>query len=66
MKVVKSYQGGATIEFSDDELYILNNALNEVCNALAIPEFSTRMGAEREDASDLLEQINQLLTVKEM
>ena len=65
MKVVQSHQGGAMIEFSDGELYILNNALNEVCNGLPIPEFSTRMGAEREDSLELLKQINQLLTTHE-
>ena len=66
MKVTKSEQGAATIRFTDEELYILNNALNEVCNGLDVQDFSTRMGAEREEASDLLAQINQLLKVKEM
>jgi hypothetical protein len=52
----------ATISLSLTELYIVNNAVNEVCNALDIDEFSTRMGVEREDASKFLEQIHALIT----
>jgi hypothetical protein len=46
-----------------DELIILNNALNEVCNGglLDIEEFSTRMGATRQEAKDVLVQISSIL-----
>ncbi len=36
-----------TVELSGDELEILNNALDEVCNGLDIREFAIRMGAEK-------------------
>ena len=51
-----------TIQLSVHELNVLNNALNEVCNGLEIPEFSTRMGAEIEEVLTLLNQINVLLS----
>jgi hypothetical protein len=66
VEVIKRERDAATLRFSEEELYILNNALNEVCNGLHISEFSTRMGAEREEALQQLEQINALLTNREM
>lgn len=43
--------------FSEEELMILNNALNEVCHALAIDDFETRMGMSREFATQLMNKI---------
>jgi hypothetical protein len=45
--------------FTEAELVLVNNALNEVCNGLAIeePEFATRLGADRETAERLLQEI---------
>lgn len=40
------------------ELVLLNNVLNEICNGVKIPAFSTRLGFTREEAKDLLGQIN--------
>ena len=39
----------AHISFSQDELLVINNALNEICNGVHIddPEFQTRMGVDR-------------------
>ncbi len=45
---------GATAHLSVDEMLIISNALNEVCNALDLNEFATRMGAERQDVLRLL------------
>ena len=50
----------ATVELSLDELRILNNSLNEVCNGLDFPEFTTRMGATLPEVQQLLEEINTL------
>jgi hypothetical protein len=49
-----------TLKLSQDELLLLNNALNEVCNGVHIDdaEFSTRLGASRNDARRLLERIH--------
>ncbi len=57
MKIRRLKSDGAVVSLSAHELAILNNALNEVCNGLDIAEFSTRMGAELEEAEKLLDQI---------
>jgi len=36
----------------------LNNALNEICNGVDIPQFETRVGYPRERVEALFEQIN--------
>lgn len=54
-----------TIRLSKEELVILNNALNEVCNGLDLNEFSTRMGAERENVDELLSEIGKVIDIIE-
>ena len=54
MQIERIETDNVLIKFSEDELLILNNALNEVCNALDRAEFFTRMGAELENVKDLL------------
>ena len=51
------------LELTVDELRIVNNALNEVCNGVDFSdaEFATRLGASREEARALLQRVNQLL-----
>jgi hypothetical protein len=51
----------ALVKLNIDELIILNNALNEVCHALDIREFSTRMGAQLEEVEELLDQIGETI-----
>lgn len=51
----------ATVELSSEELRILNNALNEVLNGIAVPEFNTRMGASRAEVAALLRLLRQTL-----
>jgi len=48
----------ATLELTGEELVILNNALNEVCNGLETTEFSSRIGADRAEALQLLREIS--------
>ncbi len=61
MKIQQVLKDGIVIQFAEDELLILNNALNEVCNGLDLWEFATRMGASREKVLALLQQISQSL-----
>ncbi|MCI0438269.1 MAG: hypothetical protein L0177_03955 [Chloroflexi bacterium] len=61
MKIRRFESDGAVVSLSTHELAILNNALNEVCNGLDIAEFSTRMGAELEEAEGLLNQIGKAI-----
>jgi hypothetical protein len=47
------------IKFTKNELIILNNALNGVCNGLFLAdEFETRMGVSLDEARILLDGIN--------
>ena len=61
MQIVNVQQGEATVRLSRMELVLLNNALNEVCNGIDIPEFATRLGAEVAEARTLLNELNNLL-----
>ena len=48
-----------TVELTTDELGIINNALNEVCNGIPLEgEFDTRMGCTMEEARALLAKIH--------
>ena len=65
MEIKQIQSSDALIRFSTAELLILNNALNEVCHAIDVAEFSTRMGAELEDVKNLLQQIGKVLETQE-
>jgi hypothetical protein len=48
-----------TIELTNDELRIINNALNEVCNGIDLEgEFETRMGCTLQEARDVLVKVH--------
>jgi hypothetical protein len=50
-----------TIELTKDELGMISNALNEVCNGIHLEgEFDTRMGCTVEEGRELLEKIRTL------
>ena len=48
------------MEFTDDELTMLNNCLNELCNGVHIEdwEFQTRVGWDRARVRSLLDKIH--------
>jgi len=49
------------VELTTDELGIINNALNEVCNGIHLEkEFDTRIGCTVEEARELLVKIHSL------
>jgi hypothetical protein len=52
--------------FTHEELVVLNNALNEVCNGLSFDddEFRTRIGYSRTMAQSLLKKIAKALARK--
>jgi hypothetical protein len=58
MRVVSGSHTEITVALTRDELRILSNALNEVCNALDVEEFATRMGAELYEVEALREQFS--------
>jgi hypothetical protein len=61
MKVVKVTSSHALVEMDMGELLVINNALNEVCNGIDIPEFDTRIGASIADTRLLLGRIGQII-----
>lgn len=61
MKVLRVIPGRfASVELSTDELYLINNALNETLNGIDLEEFQTRVGASREVVGALLQDIHAL------
>jgi hypothetical protein len=52
----------ASVSFTEAELILLNNALNEALNGIDLSDFDTRLGASRQEAKQLLHQINLLLS----
>ena len=54
---------GVHVILSKDELRLLNNALNEVCNGVDIEEaeFVTRLGVERSEARRLLADLGKVI-----
>jgi hypothetical protein len=61
MIILKAGDDGADVRLSGDELDMLNNALNELCNGVHIEdwEFRTRIGWDRATVNKLLDQIHQ-------
>ena len=60
MRTLSCNENDATLVVSYDEVEILNNAINEVCNGLDVPEFSTRMGADLTEVQRLLRELHTL------
>jgi len=58
--------GCMLVELTKDELGIINNALNEVCNGIDLEgEFDTRMGCTVEQPRAVLAKIDGLATINE-
>jgi len=53
-------RGEHLLRLTTEELVWLNNALNEVCNGVAIgdSEFATRLGGSREELRGLLSRLH--------
>jgi len=49
------------LSLDNNELLILYSALNEVCNGISVPEFETRIGASKEIAFTLLNDLGRTL-----
>lgn len=49
------------LSLNNNELLILYSALNEVCNGISVPEFETRIGASKETAFTLLNDLGRIL-----
>ena len=49
------------LSLDNNELLIFYSALNEVCNGISVPEFETRIGASKETAFTLLNDLGRIL-----
>ena len=57
MEIVEATERGFVVSLTGEDLSILQNALNEICNGPAAIddwEFQTRVGVERDEATALL------------
>jgi hypothetical protein len=61
MQTLAAHSDSLDLRLSLEELVAINNALNEVTNALDIEEFETRMGVSRDVALELLKQIHRAI-----
>jgi hypothetical protein len=61
MKIEKTPEGMFSIRATEEELLILNNALNEICNGLPLRDFETRVGASLSSAEALLKEVGTAL-----
>ena len=57
MELVEQKPEGALVLLSKYEIGIINNALNEVCNGIVIPEFETRSGCSLSESQELLRKV---------
>jgi len=59
---------GVTLVLSINEVRMLNNALNEIVNGVAIPadSFETRLGGTRDEVAHLLMSIHAILDSAEV
>lgn len=63
MKDAKKSTPHTSPVFTHDELVVINNALNEICNGLAFgeDEFQTRIGYPRAKAREVLKKVSKAL-----
>jgi hypothetical protein len=61
MQIRQSDESHVLLDLSRNELILLNNTLNEICNGLDLPDFSTRLGAQRDELEALFRQIKEAL-----
>ena len=62
MELIRVEQGEANVLVAPQELLIINNALNEVCNGIDLPEFETRMGVTLAQVESLLSSVRLVLS----
>jgi len=62
LKIKQTAKSSASVSFTEAELVLINNALNEALNGLDVAEFDTRLGASRQEAEELLHRIALLLS----
>ena len=62
MEIIEQKLTEVVVRISKEEAVILNNALNEVCNGIDLPDFETRMGCKEAEAQKLLSAFQSVLS----
>lgn len=57
LKQQRKPDASVEIDLTFDELSMINDTLNEICNGIEIPEFELRIGYQRERALAILKKI---------
>lgn len=60
MRILEATKERATVELSAEDVRLLGNALNEVCNGIDLPEFETRVGFSRAEVANALRGFRRL------
>ena len=60
MKGIRIEDNKIIVELSFDELKIIVNSLNEICNKIESWEFETRLGIDIEEARKILEDLTSI------
>jgi hypothetical protein len=61
MKIERTATGTFLLHASADEMLLLNNAVNEICYGLEVPEFEIRIGVSLAEAQSVLREIGKAL-----
>jgi hypothetical protein len=62
MQLLKNDLASADVRLSVDELLTIHQSLNEVCNGIDLFEFQTRVGVSREEVSQLMNIISEIIS----
>ena len=65
MRILEVSANVVALELHREELRIIRQALNEVCNALDPREFATRMGVEESEVALLLDRLRKVPKAEE-
>lgn len=61
MKAKKIIESTACIEFEEDELIVIHNSFNEVCNRLKIDSLFTNLGVSKDEVEGILKTVTNAL-----
>tara|TARA_B100001093_G_C26558901_1_gene897777 strand:+ start:619 stop:816 length:198 start_codon:yes stop_codon:yes gene_type:complete len=61
MEILGKEKNFVDVRISYNELEMLKNGLNEVCNGLELFEFETRMGFKREEVKSLFSDFKSII-----
>ena len=61
MKTLQINENTVQLELDEEEILIINNALNEVCHGVKINGFQSRLGREKEFVISILKNFGVIL-----